>query len=579
MSSLAHGIETTENGAKAIGSRLTAIMLLAFMSGLVAFFASTVNSLGAVWRVLFYGFWLVSVVTVPVLLLKMPRDFKGRVAGLAAMTALLLAVCLMHPLDGMTRNYISLIVLISVFAVISAAHAGNSVRGLAAWIVVLNALILFADILFPVGLSNTLGRAAGFMVNPNIAALSLLIGASASISGVPTRWKYAFCTLVAAAIFFTLSRSTLILGSAVLVVSLLLNGSLRGSGRTIDLRFLVPDRRAMGVAVFFLLWLVLTLLVNDRFSTAASSSYTTLRLALDLLGLEGYGNGSYADLIGQLGDSNSVLARKVLFLRSLYAFLHGPFFGQGLAYAYALEPHNTYLLFAVAFGYPGLFIVFLALGLFTYVCGRREIHLALSLAAGMLVSHDLLMPVFAAPLAVGLGWQMANRLPPPPAIIRTRLAPYVWGAALLVSVTVAFVLLHDRSAVSVPLEAGAMRHDKGDDYIALVPNPAYSGIVRVAASDDPSLGLLENGQALASVPSAQARTGARGQFLLKDGYVVKFSSTDGSDPTTNSRAYSLHYMPRPHPLAAIVLCVFLLWAAGYNLLSRRIGTVERSSAR
>ena len=91
------------------------------------------------------------------------------------------------------------------------------------------------------------------------------------------------------------------------------------------------------------------------------------------------------------GAVNSISARWLLMEGAFLSYQSGPFFGQGLAAAHALQPHNTFLLFAVAFGDLGWLVPIAFLGLTVYWV-RSIPHLPLFLATFtvMMTSHDIL---------------------------------------------------------------------------------------------------------------------------------------------------------------------------------------------
>jgi hypothetical protein len=130
------------------------------------------------------------------------------------------------------------------------------------------------------------------------------------------------------------------------------------------------------------------------------------------------------------GDINSISARGLLMERAWLSYRHGPFFGQGLAAAHALQPHNTFLLFAVAFGDLGWIVPLAFLGLTAYsVRSVQQLPLCLATFTVMMTSHDLpftfgLLVPFILGVA-GLNAQRYRSNDPPDAVPAIRYAAVV----------------------------------------------------------------------------------------------------------------------------------------------------------
>lgn len=104
------------------------------------------------------------------------------------------------------------------------------------------------------------------------------------------------------------------------------------------------------------------------------------------------------------GDINSISARGILMERAYLSYKIGPALGQGLGAAHALQPHNTFLLFAIAFGFIGWFVplAFLALTAW-WVRGVQQLPLLLATFTVMMTSHDVLfMPALLTPIFLGI---------------------------------------------------------------------------------------------------------------------------------------------------------------------------------
>jgi hypothetical protein len=104
------------------------------------------------------------------------------------------------------------------------------------------------------------------------------------------------------------------------------------------------------------------------------------------------------------GDINSISARGLLMERAFLSYRNGPFFGQGLAAAYALQPHNAFLLFAIAFGHLGWLVPIAFLSLTVYWARRiQQLPLFLATLTVMSTSHDILLtPGLLAPIVFGI---------------------------------------------------------------------------------------------------------------------------------------------------------------------------------
>lgn len=111
------------------------------------------------------------------------------------------------------------------------------------------------------------------------------------------------------------------------------------------------------------------------------------------------------------GDINSISARGLLMERAWLSYRNGPLFGRGLAAAHALQPHNTFLLFAVAFGDLGWIVPLAFLGLTAYpVRSVQQLPLCLATFTVMMTSHDLLFTFgLLVPFILGVVGLIAQR--------------------------------------------------------------------------------------------------------------------------------------------------------------------------
>jgi O-Antigen ligase len=111
------------------------------------------------------------------------------------------------------------------------------------------------------------------------------------------------------------------------------------------------------------------------------------------------------------GDINSISARGLLIERAYLSYQNGPVFGQGFAAAHALQPHNTFLLFALAFGDLGWIVPLALLGLTAYsIRSVQQLPLFLASFAVMMTSHDILFTLgLLAPFILGIAGLNAQR--------------------------------------------------------------------------------------------------------------------------------------------------------------------------
>jgi hypothetical protein len=111
------------------------------------------------------------------------------------------------------------------------------------------------------------------------------------------------------------------------------------------------------------------------------------------------------------GDINSISARGLLIERAYLSYQNGPFFGQGFAAAHALQPHNAFLLFALAFGDLGWIVPLAFLGLTAYsIRSVQQLPLFLASFAVMMTSHDILFTLgLLAPFILGIAGLNAQR--------------------------------------------------------------------------------------------------------------------------------------------------------------------------
>ncbi|MDX8513976.1 hypothetical protein [Mesorhizobium captivum] len=273
------------------------------------------------------------------------------------------------------------------------------------------------------------------------------------------------------------------------------------------------------------------------------------------------------------GKRNSISARALFLERGLIAYREGGFFGRGLEEAQALAPHNTFVLFAIAFGHLGWLIPIGLVG-FAFCFGRNADDLALGVAVVgvMLTSHDfLLTPSLFLPVALGIGGMLAERR-----ASALKLSPagkgeprsFALGTAAGVAAFAAgctAILL-----VTPPLAAGRLQNETmfaaRGGYETLLPPPQFPGLFQFDnLSGIPPLQasyLREDGISLQRVDwSAHAWPAVRkGEYTFRRRDSVLFSATDSSDPRKNGRTYEVAVPLSVSPLCFLLLGTIIAWS-------------------
>ncbi|MDB5576452.1 MAG: hypothetical protein JWR80_1628 [Bradyrhizobium sp.] len=470
--------------AAALGS----LFVVAFQLQLVPFFAHLFVEDRLLWPIVFYGIWAF-VIGVTLVLLFLQDSVRRQSLPVLAVCASAMLLTLIHPIDGVAKNFFVAVTFVACISVLATASTPFALLRFSATATLLSAVICLLDILFSHGFTNTVGRAAGLSINANVAAAGLLLGAASSFWTVPQRWRSPFLLIVGAAIFVTLSRSTLlaaILICAGIAADLLWN-RMRSPQPHSRIRWLASGATVLALAG----WIAVALVSNDRFSVAARSSFLQIGAVQTQFAeaREAIANSIRAqtppspvdavprrepgppskttplstttspsktapsktattspsdaprqsapaspssgpvpqssrpapspdatprptpqpsgddnerklkteEIIREItrraeheGDINSISARGLLMERAWLSYRSGPFFGRGLATAHALQPHNTFLLFAVAFGDFGWFVPLAFLGLTAYsVRSVQQLPLCLATFTVMMTSHDL----------------------------------------------------------------------------------------------------------------------------------------------------------------------------------------------
>jgi hypothetical protein len=603
---------------QAIAATLSAIAIIAFQSAFLPFFQPLFASDRLVWPTVYYGYWFLTLSTALIIFFRDPT-VRRQSLPVVLVCALTVASAFLHPLDWVSKNLIVAMLLLTCVTVLTLGSASLFPFRLSASVTALNAVVCLLDILFADGFTNTVGRAAGLAINPNDAATGLLLGAAATYWAVPRRWQIAFLLLAVAAIFVTLSRSALlaaiIIGSGIAAISLV-RMIRNGSRPRFDSRQFVR----IGLSVFFLtIWIVTALFTNDRFEVAATDAFSGLHGALSAIedasapvrtavqrlaaqskpptavggaeteaqlnAFEAARIDAQVDAIGKVseneGEKNSVSARALLMWRAYIMYKSGPFFGRGLAAAHELLPHNTFLMFAVAFGHLG-WLVALALVALTFyrVRDANQLPLGLATAAVLMTSHDILFPSLIVPIAVGIAGNISDRTAAKACLFGSPRRVVV-AASIFFIIGCGVIVARFEGYRTTRLGNGIKEIQSSKTvFAARIPRPEFSGVLRVAEvasqnSAGQNLFLVEDGKVLSDVQAPDAAVMRGGQYFVWRRNTLLFSTSDNSDPRFNGRSYEIRTAVSIHPLIFLVIGAILIWCAVVVTKLGRPQSIER----
>ncbi|MEA2818173.1 MAG: hypothetical protein QOJ86_177 [Bradyrhizobium sp.] len=568
---------------------LSAVAIVAFQSEFLPFFQPLFASDRVVWPAIYYGYWILTVGVTIAILVADPA-VRRQSFPILIVCLLTIALTLLHPFDWVAKNLVITMMLIICITVLILGSTPSLLLKLSATVTALAAVICCLDILFADGLTNTPGRAAGLAINPNDAATGLFLAAAATYRVVPKRLQIPFLLLVGGAIFFTLSRSTLL--AAIILVSVV--GALsawqtiRNGGRP------RLGRAFSGLSILFAIglsiWSVVALFNNDRFAVAATDSFDGLQTAI--AALQQAANSVriavqaptvreaptqsarvQAEIvaIGKATEQerNSASARGLFMWRSLVTYGSGPFFGRGLAAAHEIAPHNTFLMFAVAFGHLGWLVPFALIGLTFYrVRDVNQLPLGLATTAVMMISHDILFPSLILPIAVGIAGNISKQ-----GTVKvchysfTAIRGVVLAASILFIVGCGAIIAKFGDYTTFRLNDRIKAIEQiGSVFGAPIPRVEFAGVFRLAdlASQDSggrNLFLLEDGKVLSDVeaPIGTATTLGSGQYSVWRRRTLLFTTSDNSDPRSNGRVYEVRMPVSIHPLILLVIGAVLIW--------------------
>jgi len=592
-----------------LAAAIGAISLVAYQTWFMPFFQTFFAGREWLARPVFYALYG-SILVISAVVLVVRPDVRRKILPFAIAAAIGIAAVALHPIGLVARAYIIALVLGGTTMVLMLGSAPVAMLRLSAAITALNAALCLLELPFEQGFTNVAGRAAGLAINANVAAAALLLGAAASYRAVPERLRASFFVLVGAGLLVTLSRSILITAVVAVGIPILVHAwhrhrqgfrpafGRRGAGKG-----------ALGaaglLALVLLAWIALALTTNPEFPAAlrgVGSDVTSAATALDAAhgavsaSVEENGDSEIApnsaaaprvtaandaavlkafeNRLRDEGHRNTISARTLLLERALIFYRDNGFFGSGLEIAQSLAPHNSFVLFALAFGHLGWLIPLAVVAFVFYpVRDAGDLPLGLATLGTMLTSHDILLtPSLFLPIALGIAGMLAGRKDPATAV---RTYP---GLAYAVGVGASFFVLGCLVIrfASPLLAAQQLRVENiksyGDSYVAMLETPESAGIFQVAdgdalASDDKAY-LLEGATALSRVEAVTSgRSPVRpGQYALTKPKVVVFDATDASDPRSNGRSYEIGLPLVVSPLFYVFLGAVVAWTAGTMLI-------------
>lgn len=596
-------------------SILVGIYFAFYLSGILSYATIEFPGVSDMIRWPYYALYGGSLAAVLCILVTQP-ELRGRIFRLGMLCAvLLLPVFLMKGGLGVaSKSYVVGIASLLIFT--SLAFAGD-VRRLAqfgASIIGLSSLFVLADAGFVNGFSSSIGRSASLYGNPNVAALTLLLGTVGTVWAVSPRWRLPFCTLVAGAVFSTLSRSSMMLGGLVLLSCMpLMKADWRR--HLAQLRSGLIPGLAVGAIVIGML--STAAMYNKSFVVASSDAFQGLRTAyaeweklqsqlaihdestsdpVQTVDASGkidvpeninraekidsiisdenvVGTASReraislmsANLVAEAERANSASARAILFQRALGEYREDPILGHGMEHAFKLAPHNLYLLLAVAFGLVGWLLIPLLMFFMLNIAGwRRGLPAAVLLAGAAVFSHDVLLalPLVASLVLVlsGLFAIAEQEIPVSDrAEKRVKISLAVIALGLCGVVLLALFTLVTRPAkYDHVIPPGDVISYGGNSYYALLPAPAPKGMVRL---QDQSVALMESGLRLGPGDAYARDIQEKGQGRYAYANLgVLFSASDNSNPAESDKQYRLIGSIETSQLSIIMIFMMFAWA-------------------
>lgn len=206
-----------------LGCALGVLYVLVFYSGGLDFISHRFGAAGAtVSRALIVGYLALALLLLPVAIGNLaPLAVSGWAPVFVTYAAALGAVMCFHlivtPQESGTASRSFLIALchLGAFGLVLGTLPYRTVVHLTTAAVIVASCALILTEVRVTALAETAGRGSGLYLNPNVAALAVLLGSLAAIKSLPSVWRLPFLGLVGLATFATLSRSGIIAGALV----------------------------------------------------------------------------------------------------------------------------------------------------------------------------------------------------------------------------------------------------------------------------------------------------------------------------------------------------------------------------
>ena len=555
-------------------------------------------------RPVFYALYG-SILAVSAAVLVVRPDVRRKILPFAIAAAVGIAAVALHPVGLVGRAYIIAVALGGATMVLMLGSAPLALLRLSAAVTVFNAVSCLFELPFQQGFTNVAGRAAGLAINPNIAAAAILLGTAASYRAVPERLRASFFVLIGAALLVTLSRSIIFTALMAIGIPVLVHAWRRhrqGSRLRIGIGGLGS---ATVLAVVLLAWIGLALTTNPNFPVALEGAGSDLTSAATALGIahravsasvdqsedspiapdvmpaltaEGASDAAVLKAFGKRlrdeGHRNTISARTLLLERALIYYRDNAFFGSGLEIAQSLAPHNTFVLFALAFGHLG-WLIPLAVVVFVFYPVRDAGDLPLGFATiGTMLGPRMISfstPSLFLPIALGIAGMLAGRKDPAIAARTFRSLAYAVGlgasAFAIGCLAIRFISPH----LAVEQVRAETMEAYRDNYVAML-HPPFAGIFQFAEGLGTGAGgdsYMREGPILLSQvdDSASGHSPVQpGQFTLREPNVLVFAATDASDPRENGREYEIGLPVAVSPLFYILLGAVAAWCVGTMLI-------------
>lgn len=170
---------------------------------------------------------------------------------------------------GATKS--ALLSLLLLFIIINsvAISQSNLPLFLSGFMLVFNCIGCILDILYTSGFSNTLGRAAGLAINPNLAAEQILLATFGIYPLMPSNLKFLIRLVAPAGLFFTLSRASMLWGLSAVLINFFFNLT-----STEEKNICLNKQIKQFVNTLIIIGVISTLALctNDRFGVAVQNS-------------------------------------------------------------------------------------------------------------------------------------------------------------------------------------------------------------------------------------------------------------------------------------------------------------------